>query len=154
MQIRLCIPLAVSPSELFELLHNYTLRKKWDTFVPDATLLGAHEAGAGVIVRCVDGRGRSMDTVYTGFDRPTVATIKMLTGPWPFYRFGGSWRIVEEGPGYSRLFVNYHLVTRPACLRFVLERLVSAIFRHQTQKRLEALAGYIVKLNAEKVRAG
>jgi hypothetical protein len=144
MQIRYRLQLTVSPTVLFDLLHDYSLRSQWDTFTPDAELLDAGAAARGVAVRCTDKHGRTMVTRYCAFDRPHVATVRMTHGPWPFVRFGGCWRIVARGDRNCELMVSYHITTRPAWAQPLLDPLVGLLFSYHTRKRLRALQQFIL----------
>jgi len=143
MRIKLHIRLRASSSYVFSLLHDYSLRAGWDTFVPDAVLLNAKQAGRGVVVRCTDRFGLVMETVYVGFRPPHLATIRMTRGPGVFEQLAGSWRLADSGECECVLHVTYNLKTRPRWARPVLEPIVAGLFWLQTRRRLRALALYV-----------
>jgi ribosome-associated toxin RatA of RatAB toxin-antitoxin module len=143
MHIKLVTLLEASPSQIFALLHDYSLRAKWDTFVPDAVLVNADSAGPGVTVRCTDHFGMCMETVYVGFRPPHLATIRMTKGPAVFKQLAGSWRIAKVSERRCKLYVTYNLKVSPGWARLVLEPLVCGLFWLQTKRRVAALADYV-----------
>jgi ribosome-associated toxin RatA of RatAB toxin-antitoxin module len=143
MHIKLVTVLEATPSEIFALLHDYSLRARWDTFVPDAILVNAESARQGVTVRCTDRFGLCMETVYVGFRPPHLATIRMTKGPAVFKQLAGSWRIAEVSEGRCKLYVTYNLKVSPVWARAVLEPLVCGLFWLQTHRRLRALSRYV-----------
>lgn len=143
MRIRLTTEMVLPAGSLFALLHDYRQRGRWDTFVPSAELLDATQAAPGVIVRCTDKFGLSMDTQYVGFRPPRLATIRMVRGPRLFQRLSGSWRIEELGPCRCRLFVTYNIKTNPASLQSIVEPVVVSLFWLQTWRRLRALKRFV-----------
>jgi ribosome-associated toxin RatA of RatAB toxin-antitoxin module len=143
MHIKLSTSLDAPASEIFALLHDYSRRASWDTFVPHAVLLNADSAGRGVIVRCTDRFGLCMETVYVGYRPPHLATIRMTKGPIVFRQLAGSWRLVAVSEQRCRLDITYNLKTSPRWARPVLEPLVCYLFWLQTRRRLRALVRYV-----------
>jgi ribosome-associated toxin RatA of RatAB toxin-antitoxin module len=86
-----------APAELvFDFTQDYTKRLVWDTFLKSATLVeGAINAKKGVKAYCVAKNGLGMTTEYVTFNRPKVTAVKMITGPYLFKSFLGSWLFKE-----------------------------------------------------------
>src|SRR5690349_13953355 len=83
---------------VFDLTQDYTKRLIWDTFLKSATLVeGAKNAAKGVKAYCVAKNGLGMTTEYVTYNRPKVTAVKMITGPYLFKSFLGSWLFQEIG---------------------------------------------------------
>jgi hypothetical protein len=63
----------------------------------------------------------------------------MTRGPGVLASFAGAWRFEEAGAGTTRVVFRYHLAARPRLLRLLLEPLLTAFFRRDTDQRLAAL---------------
>jgi len=101
-------------------------------------LLDASRADVGVIARCVAHNGYAMDTVYVSFERPAVAAVKMVRGPWMFSAFAATLR--QEAAGeVTRVTYRYNFETRPGFLWW----LVNPMFARETRKRLKRLKEYV-----------
>ncbi|HEU4404417.1 MAG TPA: SRPBCC family protein [Polyangiaceae bacterium] len=134
------IDVRAAPEALFRLTQDYPARLSWDPFLKSAELVGAAEPAVGVRAYCVARGGLGMETEYVSYAPPRVTAVKMTRGPWVLDSFSGSWRFdPAEGGGGTRVAFRYHVRTRPAWLRFLLEPLVSAVFRAEMRKRLAAL---------------
>ena len=136
-------------AEVFDLLHDYEHRLDWDTLLQAAYLTGgATEAGKGVTSVCV-GRsslgGLALETVYVSFDRPRVAAVKLVNSPWLFATWAASIRHADLGPAESRVTCTWHFTARPRLLRWLLEPIMSVVFRWETRKRLIALRDHFNK---------
>lgn len=138
-----------SAAEVFELLHDYSQRLKWDTLLSDARLSGeAQFAAAGVESVCT-GRwylgGIPMATRYVTFKPGKVAAVKLTNRPAFFETFAASIRHADLPGGGSSIEYAWNFTARPACLQFVLHPLMQSIFRIETGKRLAALATWFQK---------
>ena len=141
---RLSIIVEATPEEVFDLIHDYDARLTWDPFLRRAELLGdATTAGKGVEARCVarwSRGGLGMDVVYLSFERPRVAAIEMVRGPWPVKTFHASLRQLPVDDG-RRTEVTYAFhftlwgepATRP------MRPLFEGFFANETRGRLDAL---------------
>ena len=150
---RLSIDVDAPPERVFDLIHDYGRRLEWDPFLRRAELLGgATRAGAGVGARCVarwSRGGLGMDVVYLSFDRPRVAAIEMVRGPWPMASFHASLKQIglDGGKGVARTRVTYayHFTTRPAWLAPLVRPAFDRFFAAETRGRLEALRAHFVR---------
>lgn len=135
-----------SSAEVFDLLHDYDRRLAWDTLLRAAYLTDGHvRAGKGVTSVCVGRRalgGLALATRYVSFDRPRVAAVEMINAPPLFGRWAASIRHVDTGPGQSRVTYTWSFASKPRLLRWLLEPIMSAVFRWETRKRLRALRAY------------
>jgi ribosome-associated toxin RatA of RatAB toxin-antitoxin module len=136
-----CVTDIDAPAEaLFTLTQDYSRRLRWDPFLREARLLdGAQSAGLGVRAWCVAHNGLGMETTYISFQPPTVVAVKMTRGPALISSFAGAWRFAEIAHDRTRVVFRYQVSGRPRWLAFLLDPLVTMIFRRETQRRLLAL---------------
>ncbi len=143
--IRVSQDVPAPPESVFDLIHDYERRLEWDPFLREARLLDADAAGVGAVARCVArwrSGGLGMDVRYLSFDRPRVAAIDMIRGPWPLRSFVASLRQdpLDDGAA-TRVTYAFHFtsalpwLTRPAFRRF---------FAYETRARLQALREHFV----------
>jgi hypothetical protein len=133
------IEIEATPAAVFDLIHDYSRRLEWDTLLKDARLLDAPAAALGTTARCTARNGLAMDTVYVSFNRPSVAAVKMVAGPWIFTSFAATIRQEAIGKHRTRVTYRYNFETRPAFLHWVVER----VFARETRRRLGALKEYM-----------
>ena len=143
------IDVQASPEEVFDLIHDYAQRLDWDPFLREARLLdGAPAAAQGVKTLCAARArfgGLAMETVYVSFDRPRVAAVKMTRGPAVLETFAASLRQEDIGSGWTRVTYRFNFATRPRWLRAIGDPLAAALFKRETQRRLEALKSHLEK---------
>ena len=137
------IEIDASSEVVFDLIHNYDVRLKWDTMLAEARLLDqADQAGAGVRTRCV-GTWKCfwipVESTYIAFRRPQVAAVKMDNQPWFFDQFAASIR--HESLSENRSTVSYHsnFTAKPSWLRGLLEPIMKQFLRREIRHRLKAL---------------
>lgn len=137
----------VGAEQVFELLHNYDLRLKWDTLLSRAELCEPwKQAEQGAVSVCT-GRwylGRiAVATEYVTFKPGQVAAVKMTNQPWPFETFAASIRHEPLDEGRSSIEYQYHFTARPRMLQWLLHPIIARLFHWETSKRLAALARYL-----------
>jgi polyketide cyclase/dehydrase/lipid transport protein len=142
--ITCAVDIAAPAADLFTLSQDYNRRLRWDPFLREARLLnGAQNAAVGVRAWCVARNGLGMETTYVSFQPPTVVAVKMTRGPRIISAFAGSWRFTElpsqSGSTRTRVVFRYQIAGHPRWLAFLLDPLLAAIFRRETQRRLLAL---------------
>jgi hypothetical protein len=142
--IMCAVEVAAPVADLFTLSQDYPHRLRWDPFLREARLLdGAQSAAVGVRAWCVADNGLGMETVYISYQPPTVVAVKMTRGPRIIAAFAGSWRFIElptdAGLSRTRVVFRYQVAGRPRWLSFLLDPLLAAMFRRETQRRLLAL---------------
>ena len=135
-----------SSDRVFKLLHDYDRRLEWDTLLREAYLEPGHSAAAKDAVSVCKGRwmvgGIAMRTVYVSYDPPNVAAVKMLNRPPLFESWAASIRHESVSDGASRVTYKYTFTTRPRFLRFLLDPILSRLFRWETARRLRSLKRY------------
>ncbi len=70
------------------------------------------EAGKGVKAYCVARNGLGMVTEYVSFNRPRVTAIKMISGPYMFRSFMGSWTFKELTTASTEIYFLYSFSLR------------------------------------------
>ncbi len=136
----------VSAAEVFTLLHDYSRRLEWDTLLSEARLTRGHEqAGPGATSLCV---GKpwfgliGIETHYVTFKPGEIAAVEMINRPPFFDHFATSIRH-QDNDGGSLATYRLQFTARPRRLRFILHPFMLRQLRHETQKRLEALASFL-----------
>jgi uncharacterized protein YndB with AHSA1/START domain len=132
---------------VFDLVHDYDQRLKWDSMLSEATILDkACAAGVGVRTRCV-GKWRSawtvMVTEYVNFDPGRVAAVKLINRSFFIERFAATIRHESLSETRSRLAYTYSFQTRPKRLAFLFEPIVNAVLRSETMARLQSLRDFL-----------
>jgi hypothetical protein len=137
-----------SSAVVFELLHDYDRRLEWDTLLKEARLTRGNTAAAkGATSLCV---GKpffgliGIETRYLTFVPGSIAAVEMINRPPFFEHFAASIRH-EELPEGSRLTYKLNFSARPRFLRWLLHPIMLVALRHETRKRLAALAEFLGK---------
>lgn len=139
------IDIHASCEAVFDVLHDYGIRLRWDTMLSEARLLGgAEKAGKGVRSLCV-GTWRSgyvpMETEYVSFERGKVAAVRLTNHPPMFETFSASIRHVALEDGLSRTTYTYSF--RVHRLATIVEPLVERMIARETRARLAALRDFL-----------
>ena len=154
--VECAVDIAASCGEVFDVVHDYDLRLRWDTLLSQARVLDgpSGKAALGVRTLCVGRKSLAsigLETVYVSFNRPRVAAVRMTRGPWWIAEFAASIRhtplpadaAAPPGSARSRVVYKLRLRTRPRLFRFLLDPMMQAIFLWETRKRLAALKSFI-----------
>lgn len=138
-------------AEVFRLLHDYSLRLKWDTLLQSAQLSPPWTEAQLHAVSICKGRaflgGIALESEYIAFTPPHVAAVKMLNRPPFFETFAATIRHQDLPDGVSRIDYTYNFTARPKALCWLLHPLMSLFFKYETQKRLNALRCFFEKRN-------
>lgn len=140
------IEIAAGSEEVFDLIHDYGRRLEWDPFLKEARLLGASEAASGAVCRCVSRNGfggLAMEAEYVSFNRPHVAAVKMVRGPWILRAFAATLRQESIGEARTRVTYRYNFETRPRFLSWLLDPIARVLFSHEVRGRLRALKRFL-----------
>lgn len=148
--------IAASCREVFDVVHDYGIRLRWDTLLSEARVLDgpSSKAALGVRTLCVGRKSLAslgLETVYVSFTPPRVAAVRMTRGPWLIAAFAASIRHTSlpaevtspSASPRSRVIYKLHVRTRPRLFRFLLDPIVRAFFLWETRKRLAALKKFI-----------
>ena len=134
--------------EVFSLLHAYERRLEWDTLLHEARLTRGHAvATKGATSLCV---GKpffgliAIETRYLTFKEGEIAAVTMINRPPFFEAFSASIRH-QDCAGGSRLTYKFNFSARPRFLAWLLEPVMKIALKHETTKRLSALAVYLEK---------
>lgn len=138
--------IAADPLAVFELLHDYDRRLEWDTLLCEARLTRGHVAAAkGATSLC---RGRmlggwvALETRYVMFKPGVIAAVEMINRPPLFDHFAASIRHAPADGG-STFVYRYQFRARPAWLRWLLEPVMAVVLKHETARRMKALAAFM-----------
>jgi len=142
-----CIDVNASCDSVFDLLHDYELRLRWDTMLSDARLIGsATRAAKGVRSLCV-GTWRSaylpMETEYVTFVRGKVAAVRLTNHPPLFDRFAATIRHSALATGGSRITYIYSFRARPRPLAKFVEPVIARMLAREVRARLLALRNFV-----------
>jgi Polyketide cyclase / dehydrase and lipid transport len=142
----------VEAAEVFRLLHDYGRRLEWDTLLREARITSGHAvAGLGVTALCVGKPlfGRiGIETEYITFEEGRIAAVRMINRPLFFERFAASIRHEAAAEG-SRLIYRFQFSAKPGWLRWLLEPVMGWWLERETRQRLEALAAFLEREQAE-----
>jgi polyketide cyclase/dehydrase/lipid transport protein len=144
-----CVDIEAPCDLVFDVLHDYSRRLRWDTMLSDARLLGdATAAAKGVRSRCV-GTWRTafvpMETEYVTFSRGEVAAVRLTNRPFFFETFAASIRHTALGKGASRVTYTYSFRVRPHVLAPLLTPIVGRLMASETRARLLALRDFVLR---------
>lgn len=128
------------PDLVFDLAQDYALRLSWDPFLREMKFLdGAVEAAVGVRVWVKAWTGLTMTVEYITLDRPRVVAMKMLSGPFFFRHFSGSWRFKADPAGGTEVCFKYAYDVRWSWPQPLMNPAINAMFRHDIAARLQGL---------------
>ena len=132
-----------TPEALFDLTQNYAKRLAWDPFPECYEFHGTNEPSVGAELTVKAKNGFSMRVKYVSFNRPRVAAIEMVRGPWFFKRFAGAWQFLPESASASRVSFKYSVEARPSVLAPLVNRLLARSFGEHARQRLLALKHFV-----------
>lgn len=146
------IDVNASCNAVFDVLHDYGVRLRWDTLLSEARLIEAPTAGKGVRSLCV-GRWRSafmpMETAYISFERGEVAAVTLTNRPALFEHFAASIRHAPLEGGRSRVTYTYSFRCRPRWLAPLLEPIVARSLARGTRLRLAGLRDFVEGMRSD-----
>jgi len=146
-----------SSREVFAVLHDYSRRLEWDTLLCEAHLTGGHtESAKGATSLCVGKPLFGMigiETRYVTFSPGSIAAVEMINRPPFFERFAASIRH-SDIEGGSVATYRFQFTSRPHTLRWILDPIMSMVLRKETQRRLKALAHFLLKDTGEQAVDG
>jgi len=133
--------------KVFELLHDYSRRLEWDTLLCEARLTRGHQVSAkGATSLCV---GKpffgliGIETQYVTFTPGSIAAVEMINKPPFFDHFVASIHHQDKEGGGSVATYKFQFLARPVWIRWLLHPLLLFTLRHETTKRLKALAEFL-----------
>lgn len=141
------IDVSASCDVVFDVLHDYEIRLRWDTMLSDARLVGsATQAAKGVRSLCV-GTWRSaylpMETEYITFLPGKVAAVRLTNHPPLFDRFAAAIHHTALATGGSRVTYTYSFRARPRRLAKFIEPVIARMLAREVRARLIALREFV-----------
>ncbi len=144
------VEVEASCTAVFDLIHDYGRRLEWDTLLSKACLLdGATEAGLGVRSLCVGtwrGLFLPLETEYIRFEPGRVAAVSLTNKPPFFAHFAATIRHEALSETHSCVTYIYFFRARPRLLAPLLEPVMNRLLKRETQKRLNALRDYLMRV--------
>lgn len=137
-----------APCEIvFDVIHDYDCRLKWDSMLREARLLdGATTAGPGVRSLCTGtwrGAFLALETKYIQFKPGQVAAVNLTNRPPFFERFAATIRHEAINEIRSRTTYIYFFQARPHFLAPFLEPIMSVMLKQEVQNRLRSLRNFV-----------
>jgi len=133
-------------ARVFELLHDYSRRLEWDTLLREARLTRGHRVAARDATSLCVGKplfgAIGIETRYLTFHPGSLAAVEMINRPPFFESFAASIRH-EDLEGGSKATYRLHFSARPRALAWLLHPIMRVALRHETRKRLQALARFL-----------
>lgn len=127
---------------LFDLAQDYKVRMAWDPFPESYSFHGASAPATGVEMTGKAKNGFSMHVRYVSFNRPRVAAIEMVKGPWFFKRFAGAWQFLPESDGVCRVSFKYSVEGRCGPLSPLVTKLLARSLARHARQRLLCLKNF------------
>ena len=81
-----------------------------------------------------------MVSEYVSYAPPSHVGMRMVSGPWFFEVFAGSWRFTAEPDGGTRAVWRYVFRCRPAWLAPLAERIGTVVLGRDIRRRIAAFA--------------
>ena len=133
-----------SQEAVFDLTQNYSKRLDWDPYLVEAYLLeGEKHAAIGVKSLCKNHSGLAMVTQYISFNRPHVAAVTMIKGPWLLKKFSGAWNVKYLSKNHSMLVFTYHFDLKGGFIGKLFLPFVVSKFSKDMKARLVAIKSYL-----------
>ena len=140
------IEIARSQVEVFDLTQDYSKRLDWDPYLIEAYLLGgAERADVGVESYCKNRSGSVMISKYISFNRPNVAAVTMVKGPFILVRFSGAWNVKTLSEKRSILIFAYNFELKGGFIGRLLVPFAAIMFSKDMNQRLLAIKHYLEK---------
>jgi len=127
-----------SPDDAFVVASSYGVRLEWDPFVQAQHLINTDRPGRGVQTYTRSRHGLTMVSEYLTYNRPTHMGMKMVTGPWFFRTFSGSWHFRALDDGRCEVTYRYRFECRPKLLRPISHRLGNWLLGRDIEARVDA----------------
>ncbi|QXC61903.1 SRPBCC family protein [Aquihabitans sp. G128] len=127
-----------SAEDAFAVASSYQVRLEWDPFVSTQHLINTDTPGKGVRTFTRSRHGLGMVSEYLTYRPPTHMGMKMVTGPWFFRTFSGSWHFKDLGEGRLEVVYRYRYDCRPAWLQPVSHCIGNALLGRDIERRVAA----------------
>lgn len=126
--------------EVYNLSQDYSLRLEWDPFLKEIDLLNdAKFSKKGVQVRVKSKDNLSMTVEYIFVNSPKSVAMNMISGPFYFEKFAGSWKFEQFSENLTRASFRYNFKIKNYCLPFILNYFVNKSLQKNMDKRLNSL---------------
>jgi ribosome-associated toxin RatA of RatAB toxin-antitoxin module len=136
--VRRSLEVALPAEELFTLAQDYSLRKSWDPLHGDHEFLDGTASGPGAVLRYRAKNGARMTVRYVSYQRPERVAMTMVSGPFVFERFSGSWNFKRLDARRTLVVFQYHFTLR-RWVSWALEPVTQFLLERSVAARLEGL---------------
>lgn len=140
MKLKHSLIIEASNEYLFDLTQDYSKRKAWDSLIKDIKLLTPLPIGKGSQLEYTANNGLTMVVEYQNYQRPTIASIRMISDSRLFAHFGGGWQFKALDKHLTKVTFAYSFEI--AVLPKLLNPIFAKIFLWENQKRFKALKKY------------
>lgn len=133
-----------SQEHCFNVSHDYSIRSEWDYFIKETGIIEKGDSGPKR-VWVKDRRGLYMEVVYTNYNPPTVASMKMVSGPFFFSKFGGAWIFKKSSPSTTVATFSYSFALKRWLFPLFTSFIVKFILNREIKNRLDSFKRYCEK---------
>ena len=104
-----------------------------------------NEPAIGVDSFCKNKKGMVMISKYISYNRPYVAAVTMIQGPWILKKFSGAWNVKYVNEHESELIFTYNFEIRGKLLGRLILPFIRYYFAREMEYRLKAFKCFIEK---------
>lgn len=141
MKTKQSIIIPANVSYLFDLTQDYDKRKHWDSLMGEIELLTPLPIRQGSQLRYTACNGLSMVVEYQNYNRPNIASIRMISDSRLFSQFGGGWRFKAMGDNVTEITFAYSFQVK--FLPKLMNPIFAKIFAWENRKRFQRLKRYV-----------
>ncbi len=142
-KIELEVEIACPIEKVYDVSQDYSIRYDWDPFPESIEMLEqATKIDVGVKVKVVAKSGLSMIVEFVQVLPPSVAAIKMISGPAVLESFAGSWRFKPLPNGNTRAIFKYSINAKKWAFPALVNHILHWYFSRKVKSRLDGLRQY------------
>lgn len=143
MKLKQTVIIPANINYVFDLTQDYDKRKEWDTPMGEIRLLTPLPIGKGSQLKYIANNGFGMVVEYQNYQRPKIASIRMISDSKIFAHFGGGWRFEPIDDTTTKITLAYSFDAK--FLPKLLNPILGKIFARENRKRFNQLKAYAKK---------
>lgn len=128
---------------VFDLTQDYAKRKHWDSLMGEIELLTPLPIQKGTQLRYTAKNGFAMTVEYQNYDRPKIASIRIISDSRLFLQFGGGWRFKAIDEHSTEVIFAYSFEVK--FLPKMMNPIFAKIFAWENKKRFKKLKRFVVE---------